>query len=533
MKAGRRRVLFVGIEAADAGLLQQWMAAGELPNLSALAARGVQGPLPAEAEFMSEGTWQTALTGRGVGGHGLYNWRVVPAGRDQRVALERGSYSLPFWRVLREHGPAEQGDTILLDVPYLDPVDPAGGGDPDPGVRQIVGWGMRGHRTLHVHPPELADRIDHGARPPDWIDRERRRGLPAEARYAATLRRNARARCDLALGMLADGGWTLAGIDFVETHRAGHAFFHGPTGTHWAHSRLRGGRTTAAMLSVYRAVDENLGRLVEAVGPDTDVFVLSTFSMRPNETAPELLTSAMTALGYHVPNVPDRRTRRRLLARRAAMSLVPGFLRHRIRRRVSEEMITEISQEAWTATIDWQRSRVVSESEQGSGWIRINLAGREPNGIVPPAEREALLEELRRELVQLTDADSGEPVVRDVVRVEEIAPGPRARHLPDLILLWTPGRHRRLRHPRTGLIKPGRETIVPSEHLGLGTLVAAGPRVERGAVEGRLVDFAPTLLHLLGAPVPEDMDGSVLGSILRDAGPETRAAIPLERDALA
>jgi predicted AlkP superfamily phosphohydrolase/phosphomutase len=55
-------------------------------------------------------------------------------------------------------------------------------------------------------------------------------------------------------------------------------------------------------------------------------------------------------------------------------------------------------------------------------------------------------------------------------------------------------------------------SFLSGTHHPHGILVMAGPAVRsRGIVEGAsLVDMAPTLLHLLGLPVPDDMDGMVL-----------------------
>jgi arylsulfatase A-like enzyme len=52
-----------------------------------------------------------------------------------------------------------------------------------------------------------------------------------------------------------------------------------------------------------------------------------------------------------------------------------------------------------------------------------------------------------------------------------------------------------------------------------GVLVAAGPPFPPGAVpaQASLLDIAPTILHLLGVPVPEDVDGRVLSEILDPA----------------
>ena len=59
------------------------------------------------------------------------------------------------------------------------------------------------------------------------------------------------------------------------------------------------------------------------------------------------------------------------------------------------------------------------------------------------------------------------------------------------------------------------------DHRMDGILVAAGPAFRRGATPrgAELLDIAPTVLHLLGVPVPADMDGRVLTELLEPASP--------------
>ena len=58
-----------------------------------------------------------------------------------------------------------------------------------------------------------------------------------------------------------------------------------------------------------------------------------------------------------------------------------------------------------------------------------------------------------------------------------------------------------------------------------GFLLAAGPPFRRGSIRGaRAVDLAPTVLHLLGAPVARDAEGVVLTDLL---DPQWSAAHPV------
>ncbi len=260
------------------------------------------------------------------------------------------------------------------------------------------------------------------------------------------------------------------------------------------------------------------------------MLVFSTIGLRPNECSKDLLGAIMIALGYQVPAEPSRAGRGRRLALRLASTVVPRFMRHRLRKLIPVGTAESIADQAWGDEIDWSRSRAVSEAEPGSAWIRINLAGREPDGIVSPADREALIAELIGELGQLVDPDTGAPAVAEVLPIAEIAPGTLVEQMPDLLVGWTPGKRiRRVRHPRVGTIEDGGGPYARTEHNGSGFLVAAGPGIAPTSMEGHpppsVLDLAPTVLHLFGCPVPEGMSGMVLEWLLSEKRQPVRAPI--------
>jgi len=63
-------------------------------------------------------------------------------------------------------------------------------------------------------------------------------------------------------------------------------------------------------------------------------------------------------------------------------------------------------------------------------------------------------------------------------------------------------------------------------HVMDGILCAHGKGIQPGAYQDAILyDIAPTVLHLLGLPVPDDMDGKVIEGILT---PEERAKGPVQ-----
>ena len=74
------------------------------------------------------------------------------------------------------------------------------------------------------------------------------------------------------------------------------------------------------------------------------------------------------------------------------------------------------------------------------------------------------------------------------------------------------------RHTREPGEKFGPEMNPVAWHREQGILVAAGPTIRRDTIirGATLLDLAPTMLTLLGVPVPEDMDGRVLTNLFVD-----------------
>jgi predicted AlkP superfamily phosphohydrolase/phosphomutase len=188
-------------------------------------------------------------------------------------------------------------------------------------------------------------------------------------------------------------------------------------------------------------------------------------------------------------------------------------------------------EQLWTDSTDWGRTRAFAETEPGHGYVRLNVRGREPQGIVEPGpEYEALCREIADELYALRHPRTGTPAVERVLFLHEEERGPHVDKLPDLCVQWSQAQQLdEVRHPRVGVIRERTRELQTAEHTGEAFFVGSGPSFRSG-VEGsgaNLTDIAPTLLHILGAPVPTDMDGEVLEELLAPSGP---AAGPVRRE---
>jgi predicted AlkP superfamily phosphohydrolase/phosphomutase len=161
--------------------------------------------------------------------------------------------------------------------------------------------------------------------------------------------------------------------------------------------------------------------------------------------------------------------------------------------------------------VNWGKTRVWSE---GGYYARVffNVQGREPQGVVPPADYEAFRDEMKAKFEALTDAH-GRPLNSLVFKPNELYRQVR-NVAPDLIvhfggLFWRsigtvgyPGVH--VQENDTG---PD-----ACNHAQFGMFILAAPNCPlSGEHKGaRLLDMAPTLLDLAGYEIPDSMQGRSL-----------------------
>jgi predicted AlkP superfamily phosphohydrolase/phosphomutase len=137
---------------------------------------------------------------------------------------------------------------------------------------------------------------------------------------------------------------------------------------------------------------------------------------------------------------------------------------------------------------------------------------------VPESERGAVCQRVIDALMAVRDPDTGEPVLDAALRREDVYRGSELERLPDVLLDF--GERPYLAADRLAtpeLIERLPATGGGGRHRRDGIVLAAGPGVAPGMVEGAsIVDVCPTVLHAIGLPVPDDLDGRVLTELFSD-----------------
>jgi predicted AlkP superfamily phosphohydrolase/phosphomutase len=506
------KLLVLGIDAASPALIDAWMADGTLPNLAALAKRGLVGRTRGIDGFFVGSTWPSLYTGTNPAQHGFH----------YQVQLASGSYHLedralgafverdPFWRVLSRAGKR----VAVLDVP-LAKVEPEINGV------HVVEWG--GHDSFFGYsttPPELAADIESrfGRHPVGPSCDAEGRVASDYLEFKALLEGGVRRRAWWTRELLDRGGWDLFMTVFTESHCVGHQCWHLHDVEHPAHDPAVAAITGNPLRSVYRAIDDAIGTLVEGAG-DAPIIVFSAHGMSTRYGTYFLLRDLLYALGVSAPpRVPFRYRLREMVAK--VWRVLPDSARSRLsplRDRVTAGDDARTSAPA--IGVDVERSRCFPLANGlAVGGIRLNLAGREPRGIVAPGEdADRFCAQLEADLLAIVDELTGEPLVRRVIRTRDLYAGERLDALPDLLVEWNDAVARgsatlghgaasrvRARSPKIGTIEGVNEYGRSGEHRAGGWFVAAGPGVSAGRLnrEPSLLDLAPTFSRILGVDLP-------------------------------
>ncbi|PYJ65831.1 MAG: hypothetical protein DME76_17785 [Verrucomicrobia bacterium] len=521
------KVVIIGLDAATWTLIRPWIAEGSMPNLAKLMKAGVSGTLESVLPPITPPAWTSFMTGKNPGKHGIFHFvETEPGGYAMNYANATSRRSPTVWKLLNNAGYS----VGTMNIPFTYPPEPLDG-------FQIAGMGTPSENSPFVHPPSLRQELanDLGK-------------IKHDLRYLGFMSTDKRRDQVLAEMEEVDRQWTAAALYLLENHpqdvmmfvfmsidTVQHYFWQYMDRSHFLYDPNAAPRFQNAVRQVYERLDAATGQIIAKVGPDTSVFVVSDHGGGPVSDRKIFLNRYLAQLGLLHYRVNKKsavhRIRQKII--QAGFSFLRSSLPHRSKAYLATLFPTlrKKAELAYTsfASIDWNRTKAYcSEVLASPPSICINLKGVKPAGIVDPADYVALTNFIIEKLHELKDPRTGQPVIGRVYRREEIIHGPFANEGADLVLDWwsensqfATGTSFPADTDKPPLVICERRPSTTSQWGGThrlhGIVIARGPAFKSGAeiANARLIDIAPTLLHLLDVPVPEDMDGKVLTSVFQ------------------
>ena len=502
------KVLVIGIDGGSPRLINEWR--HELPNFSRFLEEGVSGELTSTLPPWTCPAWLSFATGKNPGKLGVYGWDYIEP-PNPTALFDWSVFKLnPLWEQIGEAGMK----TVSIGLPLTYPPKPING-------VVVSGFPAPAGKKDYIYPPELAGEIhnlvgsDYGPEPGVTNPEFMRGGVTGFLRVLDSHTEKTR---DIALHLLKNYPCDLFITVFVATDRVQHNLWHMMDVTH---PRYRPRRAAGnPVLSTYRQIDSALGALLDSIDSETHVIIMSDHGFGPFHGMfyinAWLMQKGWLALkpGVRIKNkssLLDRVMNSETGVFRTARKLAAGMglfeMAKRIRGRESGLVSPELeSFSQLYGLIDWSKTRAIGLEGDRIYLNRQNLSQEEYLNT-----RDKIVAGLK----EIKHPETGRPVVDRVYTCEEIYGAKALGRPPDILFVMDNYRYQQ----KLGL-NPVLWQIpyrLSGGHQLEGLFMARGPQVKSDAkVSGRIVDIAPTILHILNVPVPSDVDGRVLKDIFVD-----------------
>ncbi len=525
-------LLLIGIDGATPELIERLTSTGEMPALRSLMRHGVYGRMESSVNHDPCSAWSSLLTGVNPGKHGVWALRnIVPESYQWRMANSRMLRAPTLSQMLTDRG--QEVGTVC--VPMTFPAREA-------EWTTVAGWLAPSIEAAgFAHPDSAAS-----------LARRRLKDIPHDLRlgsYVAAGRyeegvelavESMRARTALTLDLLGQKRWDFLAVNFVELDRVLRWCWHLIDRKHSDFREDVFAQHGKLIATIHRELDAQIARLVESLGPDDHLMVVSAHGTGINSRAALCLPDWLAHLGllsYRSSAGGAWRRLRNSIGNGIdgicdfLRDILPESLRGMIPDPDEGHAPIDADGDPW---IDYERTFMIPTP---GGNLYLNHEDTFPGGTVSNGTCDRLMLDVTAKLQSAIDPASGGRPLEWAKPRERVCSGPFVNQFPHIITRWdqsrtvmgltaTGGNGRvQVARPATGRIPSG----APSP---LGILIAAGGGLRRGArIEGAKVeDVAATILHLRGESVPSYFDGAVLKQAMTDRMLEQVPVRILQRD---
>ncbi|MCI0398260.1 MAG: alkaline phosphatase family protein [Chloroflexi bacterium] len=522
----QRKVAVFGLDGITFDLLQPWLDEGRLPNLARLLAEGASGRLRSTIPPVSASAWASFATGANPGQHGLVDFTYPsPDSYEIKISNGRTRAAPAIWEIVGQAG----GQVGVVSMPMTYPPQPLNG-------FMLCSFLTPSQDSEYTYPPELKQELAAAVGPFPLHMSEKGRGTDP-ARFVEAVKQMEIGRARAVCHMLQTRPWDLFLYVIETTDNLQHEVWHLLDKSHPRHDPHLAAALAPKILDYYETVDRLLGEMVALVPEDALIVILSDHGFGPFHKFFHI-NNWLAAQGWLKFRRRPLSLAKRLAFRlgvtpinalRWVVRLRLSGMRKNVKRGRGRGMLRRLFLSF--DDVDWSRTSAFSVGNFGQ--VYLNVRGQRPQGLVAPEAVERLRDDIAAAALALHDPADNARVVQQVYRREEIFHGPSVDRLPDLVLHTDRARYVSFGHADFGsnkILEPS--TGQTGHHHMVGVVGLKGPGVRQGFVleEPSILDLAPTILHYLGLPVPEHMDGQVLTQAFTDSFNEANLVRRQESD---
>lgn len=491
------KVMVIGLDGATFKVLSPMISKGKMPNLAELVKTGASGELRSVLPPNSMAAWASFMTGKNPGKHSIYGFRI-PDPNDfyrQRVVHSRYMRSETLWSYL-SHKKKKVG---VINVPLTYPPQPVNG-------FMISGMLTPSANSTFTYPKELgrelSQKIGDYYTNLSWGQYKGRVRDLIEDVMEMTIKRK-----EAILFLLDAYQPDFCIAVFIGPDRVQHCLWRYLDDTHPEFSFAESEKYMPLIDEYFSMLDDAIGEIRAKLDENTTLMLISDHGF---QSAHKQFDVNDWLRSHNL--LKFRRGRARTLELLQILN-IPSFksLKPRALSNLSARKKIFSAQN----TISWKNTKAYCAGDQQVG-IRVNLRGREPEGVVNEGEEnQKLVDFMKQALLNTRDPENNDPVIRGVFRRHEYFQGPFSDQAPDLVF------HTHQNYA----ISPYKKRLfeltdwASGDHSLEGIFIANGKSIRKGkqCFGAEIVDLFPTILHIFEIDIPIDIDGKVLKEIFKDS----------------
>lgn len=500
------KLLIIGIDGATWDKLEPWIKQGALPTLEKLCKNGVTGKLECTIPPLTPPGWTSAFTGTNPGKHNIFDF-LKNDGYEKKLVTSRDRKARAIWQIL------DDKKHIVINVPQTYPPEKING-------IMISGMGTPDLKSNFTYPLELKEQITSMGYMLDYedlLDYNNNKDI-----YVNSIKEMIIKRTNVATHLMKNYDWDVFTLVYVATDRIQHFFWKYMDPKNPAYNNPESKKYRNAIFDTYKQLDKSIENVLNGVDENVTTLIFSDHGFGPIyhdvylnnyfkelgllDTKHDNKSSILQKIGFTQDTIVNIGS---YLGKLGFSNLV---------RLVYAKTKKQLYLNMGMRYIDWSKTTACFSSLSGQS-IRLNLKGREPDGTVEQKDYDKTIELIIKKLHELEDPATNEKIVDKVYRREDVYSGPYVKHADDLIVKM-----------KSGYVLQenfGEKLVMPSkqgpadrsgDHQINGIFMINGKSIKINSKikNARIIDLAPTLLHMFCVPIPRDMDGCVLTEIFRE-----------------
>lgn len=508
------KIFILGLDGASPELIDSLIQQDRLPTFRLMKQQGISGKLRTTIPPITGSAWSSFMTGKNPGKHGIFDFIYRKEGTYNLATISgRMRHGKSFWSLASEAGKK----ICILNVPVTYPPETVNG-------VMISGMLTPPNKDDFVYPPSFKGEIDKiikGYRI-HITESFSRNGEEKFLNHLYSVESDREKLMDYLLDL---EDWDLfvvvfQGIDIIQ-----HELWHTLDKNHFRHKES-GKEYHNSIPLFYEKMDGLLLKVMERwKGPNKMIAVMSDHGAGPLKKL-FYVNNFLMSRGFLVLKKTFATNLKHLLFKSGLTPMTfyhlllrvgLGKLKHKTRFAQGSSWLKKFFLSY--GDVDWSKTRAYAIGST-AGQIYMNLQGREPEGILLLGnDYQWARDEIIEALSGLIDEETGEKVVGELYRKEDLYSGPNVDKAPDIVFL-----PKGLETVAFGEYEFASHRLIDSSrglsgaHRMDGLLMMSGMNLKKGVMvnNAHIMDLAPTVLYLMGLPIPKDLDGKVLEDVLVD-----------------